>query len=175
MGRPGRHGKGPVGPPVCQGPLSPRLFYFLIVSVGDHRPGSRRPPVLSFPAQGCPRERAGPRLARSPCPMSVPSPCGGPPLRHPLFLLKGTDCNPGASTRAPHTPNSGFPQRPGIDRATGHGQGPGLGDMAAGCQGAPRQTPWPRWNQTWDLVHAHSVQPFPMGAGGGSGCSCVPR
>lgn len=136
-----RHGKGPRGPPVCQGPLSPRLFYFLIVSVGDHRPGSRRPPVLSFPAQGCPRERAGPRLARPHAPRLSPSPCGGPPLRHPLFLLKGTDCNPGASTRAPHTPNSGFPQRPGIDRATGHGQGPGLGDMAAGCQGTPMSHP----------------------------------
>lgn len=94
-----------------------------------------------LPSSGMSPREGWSSTSQTPCPMSVPSPCGGPPLRHPLFLLKGTDCNPGASTRAPHTPNSGFPQRPGIDRATGHGQGPGLGDMAAGCQGAPPSNP----------------------------------
>lgn len=39
------------------------------------------------------------------------------PPQAPLFLLKGTDCHLGAGTSFPHPL---APQRPGVDRATGH-------------------------------------------------------
>lgn len=79
--------------------------------------------------------------------MAMPSPgrrvTGGPTSRAcipqaPLFLLKGTDCHlgPGAGLPQPLAP-----QRPGVDRATGHGQGPGQG--RPGCQSPGTRTPIP--------------------------------
>lgn len=41
------------------------------------------------------------------------------PPQAPLFLLKGTDCHLGAGTSLPQPL---APQRPSVDRATGHGQ-----------------------------------------------------
>lgn len=47
------------------------------------------------------------------------------PPKAPLFLLKGTDCHLGAGTC---TPQPLAPQRPGVDRATGHGRGARAGE-----------------------------------------------
>lgn len=60
------------------------------------------------------------------------------PPRHPFFLLKGTDCHLGAGAGLPQPL---APQRPGVDRATGHGQGPGQG--RPGCQSPGTRTPIP--------------------------------
>lgn len=169
MGRPGRHGKGPVGPPVCQGPLSPRLFYFLIVSVGDHRPGSRRPPVLSFPAQGCPRERAGPRLARPHAPCLFPPHVVVPLLGTPSFYSKALTVTQGLAPEPPIPQTLASPKGPVLTEPQATDRGRGWGTWLLGARAPPVK---PR-GQGGTKLGTLSMHTLP--SGGGSGCSCVPR
>lgn len=128
------------GSPSLPGASVPQVILFS-VSVGDHRPGSRRPPVLSFPAQGCPRERAGPRLARPRVPVCSPSPhVVVPLLGTPSFYSKALTVTQGLAPEPPTPQTLAFPKGPVLTEPQATDR-PGLGTWLPGARARPHVKP----------------------------------
>lgn len=95
------------------------------------------------------------------------------PPRHPSFYSKALTVIWGL---APASPQPLAPQRPGIDRATGHGQGPGLGGPCCQRPGHPHPNALSHMQcLAWDPVNRRPAKPrpFPIKAQG-EGCPCSP-
>lgn len=82
------------------------------------------------------------------------------PPRHPSFYSKALTVIWGL---APASPQPLAPQRPGVDRATGHGLGPGLGRPCCQRPGHPPPSPTVAYaTLAWDPVNRHSAELRPF-------------
>lgn len=141
-------GAAPPHPPARR-PLPSPFAHF-----GAPRPPARPPFLVAskeLPSWACHPRRGG---GRGPTSRALHPP------RHPSFYSKALTVIWGL---APASPQPLAPKRPGIDRATGHGWGPGLGGPCCRRPGHPHPNALSHMQcLVWDPVNRCSAKPRPF-------------